>query len=45
MLDRLGVGVLIVRPDFYCFGAHESAGGEAINRLVRELGAQLGLDA
>ncbi|MEC8643290.1 MAG: bifunctional 3-(3-hydroxy-phenyl)propionate/3-hydroxycinnamic acid hydroxylase [Pseudomonadota bacterium] len=44
MLDRLAVASVVVRPDFYCFGADESAGGGAINRLVGDLKAELGLE-
>ena len=43
MLDTLGVGVLIVRPDFYCFGAQVDADGNALGRLVTALHQELGL--
>ena len=45
MLDRLGAGAVLVRPDFYCFGADEAGGGDALNRLVGAMRDQLGLTA
>ena len=45
MLERLGVGSLIIRPDFYCFGAETDAGDDALDRLVGALRDQLGLEA
>ena len=43
MLDSLGVGALIVRPDFYCFGGQVDADGNALGRLVTALHQELGL--
>jgi 3-(3-hydroxy-phenyl)propionate hydroxylase len=45
MLQRLGVDSLIIRPDFYCFGAETDAGDDALDRLVGALRDQLGLEA
>ena len=41
MLDTLGVGSLVMRPDFYCFGAQTSDSGEALTTLVNALKEQL----
>ena len=43
MLRSLGVGSLIVRPDFYCFGAQADADGDALDRLTGALLDQLGV--
>ena len=44
MLDTLGVGSLVIRPDFYCFGAQTSDSGEALTTLLDALKEQLGYD-
>ena len=43
MLDSLAIGSVIVRPDFYCFGAQANADGDALGRLVTALHDDLGL--
>ena len=43
MLSGLGVDSLIVRPDFYCFGAQEAGGGAALGSLIGALCNQLGI--
>jgi 3-(3-hydroxy-phenyl)propionate hydroxylase len=45
MLASLGVEAVVLRPDFYCFGAQTTAGAEGINSLVNTLRGTLGLSA
>jgi len=45
MLESLGVEAVIVRPDFYCFGAQTDPGSQALGRLSGALLEQLGVTA
>ena len=45
MLASLGVEAVLLRPDFYCFGAQTTAGTKGLDSLVKTLREVLGLSA
>ncbi|MEX0502275.1 bifunctional 3-(3-hydroxy-phenyl)propionate/3-hydroxycinnamic acid hydroxylase [Alphaproteobacteria bacterium LSUCC0719] len=42
MLNSLGVEAVVLRPDFYCFGAHTDTGAKGLDSLVTALRDVLG---